>query len=55
MGKYAVTTNLNGKSVLLVDDYADSKWTLTIIGELLGQQGSGPVTPFVLATKFTGE
>jgi ATP-dependent DNA helicase RecQ len=48
--KFAIATKLNGSPVLLVDDIADSKWTLTIVGELLQRSGSGPVFPFVLAT-----
>lgn len=35
--------------VLLVDDVADSRWSLTVIGALLRQTGSGPVLPYVLA------
>jgi len=34
--------------VLLVDDAADSKWTLTVVGALLRQTGTGPVYPLVL-------
>jgi ATP-dependent DNA helicase RecQ len=36
--------------VLLVDDIADSKWTLTVAGALLRKSGSGLVHPYVLAT-----
>lgn len=36
--------------VLLVDDIADSKWTLTVVGALLRKSGSGVVHPYVLAT-----
>ena len=36
--------------VLLVDDLVDSGWTLTVAGDLLRSQGSGPVFPFALAT-----
>ena len=36
--------------LLLVDDIADSRWTLTIIGHLLQQKGVSKVYPFVLAT-----
>jgi ATP-dependent DNA helicase RecQ len=36
--------------VLLIDDVADSKWTLTVAGALLQKNGSGSVYPFVLAT-----
>ena len=40
--------------VLLVDDLADSKWTLTVVTRALRQTGSGPVHPFVLATAIAG-
>jgi ATP-dependent DNA helicase RecQ len=46
---YAITTQLKGKPILLVDDFADSRWTLTALGDLLQRRGSGPVHPFVLA------
>ncbi len=35
--------------VLLIDDIVDSKWSLTIVGALLRQSGSGPVLPLALA------
>ena len=35
--------------VLLVDDVADSRWTLTLAAVLLRLHGSGPVFPFALA------
>ena len=35
--------------VLLVDDIIDSGWTVTVIGNLLLQKGSGPVFPFSLS------
>lgn len=54
MGKFAVS-KLNGSSVLLVDDIANSRWTLTTIGTLLRQHGSGAVYPFVLAATNTGD
>jgi ATP-dependent DNA helicase RecQ len=47
--KFVVPSKLKGSPVLLVDDIADSKWTLTVIGDLLQRHGSGPVYPFVLA------
>jgi ATP-dependent DNA helicase RecQ len=46
---FGVTAPLAGESLLLVDDIADSKWTLTVLGALLQEHGSGPVFPFVLA------
>ena len=36
--------------VLLVDDIVDSRWTMTAIGWLLRDAGSGPVYPFALAS-----
>jgi ATP-dependent DNA helicase RecQ len=35
--------------VLLIDDIVDSRWTLTVAGALLREDGSGPVLPFALA------
>lgn len=35
--------------VLLVDDIADSRWTLTVAGKLLRENGSGVVWPFTLS------
>ncbi len=55
LGKFAIATKLKSSSVLLVDDIADSKWTLTIVGELLQRNGSGHVSPFVLAATNTGD
>ncbi len=34
--------------VLLVDDLVDSRWTLTVAGDLLREHGGGPVLPFAL-------
>jgi ATP-dependent DNA helicase RecQ len=41
--------------VLLIDDIVDSRWTLTVAGALLREQGSGPVFPFALATAGAGD
>lgn len=51
LDRFEVTGNVNGKSILLIDDVADSKWTLTIIGELLQQSGARAVYPFVISVK----
>ncbi len=40
--------------VLLIDDIADSRWSLTVIGALLRNSGSGPVLPLVLALASGG-
>ncbi|WP_137132568.1 RecQ family ATP-dependent DNA helicase [Rhizobium sp. FY34] len=40
--------------VLLIDDVADSRWSLTVIGALLRNSGSGPVFPLVLALASGG-
>lgn len=36
--------------VLLIDDVANSRWTLAVVGARLRKAGSGSVFPFVLAT-----
>jgi ATP-dependent DNA helicase RecQ len=41
----------NPGPVLLVDDFADSRWTLTEAGRVLRQAGAASVLPFVLALK----
>ena len=42
---------LGGGAVLLVDDLVDSRWTLTVAARALRRAGSGPVLPFVLASR----
>jgi len=37
--------------VLLIDDTADSRWTITVASFLLQESGTGPVLPFVLQTR----
>jgi ATP-dependent DNA helicase RecQ len=37
--------------VLLVDDLADSRWTLTVAARLLRRSGASGVLPFVLALR----
>ena len=38
--------------VFLVDDLVDSKWTLTEVGVLLRDAGSGPVVPLALGSSM---
>jgi ATP-dependent DNA helicase RecQ len=45
---FAVTGPVPPGGALLVDDSADSKWTLTIVGALLRHAGAGPIHPLVL-------
>lgn len=45
----AALGSLQGQSVMLVDDLADSRWTLTVAGRALRQAGAGAVLPLVLA------
>jgi ATP-dependent DNA helicase RecQ len=47
-GAFALGAPVPPGPVLLVDDAADSKWTLTIVGALLREAGAGPVHPLVL-------
>ncbi|WP_425957109.1 RecQ family ATP-dependent DNA helicase [Xylanimonas sp. McL0601] len=42
---------LPGRSVLLVDDWTDSGWTLTVGARLLRQAGAARVLPFVLGIR----
>lgn len=53
---FGVKRALEG-NVLLVDDMVDSKWTFTVCGYKLREQGSGKVYPFALANSAgrTGE
>lgn len=49
-GAFTVTREkLMDGPVLLVDDRVDSRWTLTLLGALLQEAGSGPVHPLALA------
>ncbi|MDR1808564.1 MAG: RecQ family ATP-dependent DNA helicase [Propionibacteriaceae bacterium] len=55
-GRLTVPPDLAGKlaaldgPVLLVDDYVDSRWTMTIAGRLLRRAGARAVLPFALAS-----
>ncbi len=46
---FVVRTPISDGPVLLVDDIVDSRWTFTVVGQLLISAGSGPVAPFALA------
>ena len=48
-GAFEVRGPVPAGPVLLVDDIVDSRWTMTAIGWLLRDAGSGPVYPFALA------
>jgi len=48
-GAFEVSGDVPALPVLLVDDIADSRWTLTVVGMLLCEAGAGEVFPFVLA------
>ena len=37
--------------VLLIDDTAESRWTITVAAHLLQRAGTGPVLPFALQTR----
>jgi ATP-dependent DNA helicase RecQ len=42
---------LSGRTVLLVDDYTDSGWTLTLAARLLRRAGAAAVHPFTLGVR----
>ena len=47
LSSFAISQTCPGP-VLLVDDFIDSNWTMSVVGNLLLQGGSGPVFPFSL-------
>jgi ATP-dependent DNA helicase RecQ len=49
-GAFEIDGDVPDGPVLLVDDLADSRWTLAVTGARLRKAGSGPVFPLVLAT-----
>lgn len=49
-GVFAIHQSVPNGAVLLIDDIVDSSWTLTVIGALLRQAGSGVVFPVALAS-----
>jgi ATP-dependent DNA helicase RecQ len=53
-GVFCIDPIIDTGSVLLIDDIADSRWTLTVLSALLKQAGSGAVFPVALATTAGG-
>jgi len=53
-GAFEVCRPVSSGPVLLVDDMVDSRWTMTAVGWLLLEAGSGPVHPFALADTSVG-
>ncbi|MGB1289101.1 MAG: phosphoribosyltransferase family protein, partial [Aggregatilineales bacterium] len=49
LGCFSADNRLHNQVVLLVDDIADSRWTLTVLGDLLQRHGVASVYPFVIA------
>jgi len=49
LGAFAVDGDVPTGPVLLVDDTASSRWTITVIGALLRERGAPAVFPLVLA------
>jgi ATP-dependent DNA helicase RecQ len=47
-GAFETSGSVPTRPILLVDDICDSRWTMTIMGELLITNGSGPVYPFAV-------
>lgn len=43
--------SLRTRPVMLIDDMAESRWTITVASYVLIESGSGPVLPFVLQTR----
>lgn len=51
---FQVVNVIKDEPVLLIDDMVDSKWTLTVCGEMLRKNGSGKVYPFAIASTAEG-
>ena len=52
LGAFTISDVRSGP-VLVVDDFIDSNWTMSVVGNLLLQRGSGPVFPFALGYRGT--
>ena len=48
-GAFAVDGCVPSGPILLVDDVVDSRWTMTVVGELLATHGATEVIPFAIA------
>jgi ATP-dependent DNA helicase RecQ len=53
-GSFELTGTLPEGPVLLVDDFVDSRWTMTVAAWLLRSRGSGEVYPVALASVGPG-
>jgi ATP-dependent DNA helicase RecQ len=47
-GVFGIRGTAPAGPILLVDDVVDSRWTMTVLGDLLLAAGSGPVYPFTV-------
>ena len=54
-GAFELVGDLPAGPVFLVDDLVDSRWTLTEVGRILRQSGSGNVYPLTLASTQSGD
>ena len=54
-GAFKLVGDLPAGPVFLVDDLVDSRWTLTEVGRILRQSGSGNVYPLTLASTQSGD
>jgi ATP-dependent DNA helicase RecQ len=54
-GAFKIVGDLPVGPVFLVDDLVDSRWTLTEVGRILRQYGSGNVHPVALASTQSGD
>ena len=53
-GAFALTGAPPEGPGLLVDDLVDSKWTVTVLADLLRGAGAGPIVPIAFATRGGG-
>ena len=54
-GAFIIVDTPSPGPVFLVDDLIDSRWTMTEVGKILRQSGSGNVYPLALASTRSGD
>ena len=51
ISKYNIIESIDNRNVILIDDFYETKWTLTSVGLKLMLAGANSVTPFTLVAK----
>jgi ATP-dependent DNA helicase RecQ len=48
MDNFVVDYDCTGLDIILIDDFVNTRWTITVCAHLLMAEGASAVTPFVL-------